>query len=170
LSQTYQRGSLLPEGGEAVPEWSLRTALEKRLATEQLFRAMRTALGAPAAEEAALADLRLRFEKAFANPPREPEDDVAPSLRASLFILNDSSIQDMFHPSDDNLVARLSRESDPDRLAEELYLSVLTRLPDPEERELVAEVLARYPEGERTAPVQQLAWALLGSTEFSVNH
>ena len=50
-------------------------------------------------------------------------------------------------------------------LADELYLSVLTRLPDDEERREATEFLARRPDG-----LADLAWALLTSAEFRFNH
>jgi hypothetical protein len=54
-------------------------------------------------------------------------------------------------------------------MSEELYLSILTRLPSAEERAEVAEYLARNAE-RRPAAIGHLAWALLASAEFSVNH
>ena len=54
-------------------------------------------------------------------------------------------------------------------VAEELYLSVLTRRPDAEERKEVAAFLAPRSH-DRAAALQGLAWALLASTEFCVNH
>ena len=67
-------------------------------------------------------------------------------------------------PRPGNLVARLQKLPG-DAVAEELYLSVLTRLPDAEERRDVAEFLARRP-----GTFADLVWALLASTEFRFNH
>jgi hypothetical protein len=55
-------------------------------------------------------------------------------------------------------------------VAEELYLAVLTRRPDREEAEAVAKVLAGKAGPARTKALGRLAWALLASTEFNVNH
>ena len=63
-----------------------------------------------------------------------------------------------------NLAAMLKKLSG-DALAEELYLSIFSRLPDAEERRETAEFLARRPEG-----IADLAWGLLASTEFRFNH
>jgi hypothetical protein len=60
-------------------------------------------------------------------------------------------------------------QSDPNALADELYLAVLTRLPAVEERALVADHLSKHPD-DRSRAIGQLAWALLASTEFGVNH
>jgi hypothetical protein len=59
--------------------------------------------------------------------------------------------------------------SEPSALAEELYLSVLTRLPSEEEKAEVAEFLAAQSDRKPVA-VSQLIWALAASTEFCVNH
>ncbi len=53
--------------------------------------------------------------------------------------------------------------------AEELYLSTLTRLPMTEERAEVVNYLAKQ-ESRRETALGHLAWALLASTEFCVNH
>ena len=54
-------------------------------------------------------------------------------------------------------------------VAEELYLSVLSRLPSADERQEVADYLARR-NAERVPALQDLAWALLTSAEFRFNH
>jgi hypothetical protein len=139
------------------------TAHEKRLSAEQLFASMQTAMGVKA-DAAALA----KFTKAFANAAREPEDDVNPSLKAALFVLNDPAVLAWLQPQPGNLVDRLTRLSD-DKVADELYLSVLTRLPTAEERADVDGYLKKNASG-RPAALGRLAWALLASAEFSVNH
>jgi hypothetical protein len=136
------------------------TALEKRLSAEQLCAAVAAATGEPAKADA----LRPKFVKAFANPAREPEDEIAPSLKAALFVLNDAAVLDVVA----RLAERLAQRLDAAAVAEELYLSVLSRRPTPEEREEVARTLARGTD--RPAAVARLAWALLASTEFCVNH
>lgn len=63
----------------------------------------------------------------------------------------------------------MSQLDSPDGIAEELYLSVLTRLPGDDERREIADYLAKRP-SEKAAVVQELAWALLTSTEFRFRH
>ena len=67
------------------------------------------------------------------------------------------------------LVARLTAESDADKIAEELYLTTLTRLPDAEEKALCRDYLDRH-KSRRTEAIGELAWALLTSAEFRLNH
>ena len=56
-----------------------------------------------------------------------------------------------------------------DSIADELYLSVLSRQPNADEQAEDAEYLASHAE-QRTNALTDLAWALLASTEFCVNH
>ncbi len=174
LTETYQRSGVLPEGTDSLPPESFLTANEKRMSAEQMFRSVLEATGereriaaikdAKAGAEA----LQQKFVKAYANPRREPEDGFNPSLKAALFVLNDDAVLSWLTPRPGNLVERLSKLED-GRVAEELYLGMLTRRPTAEERETVAEYLEKHTE-RRTAALGNLAWSLLSSTEFCTNH
>jgi hypothetical protein len=165
LTKTYQRSSLLPAGAEPPGERHFATALEKRLSAEQLLASVVVATGAdPKAAE----PLRPKFLKAFANQPREPEDEVAPSLKAVLFLLHDTAVLDLLKPGAGNLVDRLTKVPG-EQVAEELYLAVLSRRPTAEESATVAKLLQKHA-GQRPEAVGRLAWALLASMEFGVNH
>jgi len=163
LSQAYQRSSEFPEGETKVSPESFRTAIEKRLSAEQLLAAMQQAMGVKA--EAAILT---KVNKAFANAPREPEDEINPSLKAALFLLNDPAVLAWLVPSNGNLVERLGKLTN-DKIADELYLSVLTRLPASDERGLVESYLKKHA-GQREKAIGRLAWSLLASAEFGVNH
>jgi hypothetical protein len=168
LSETYQRASWLPEGQpEPAPDRFLM-AQERRLSPEQLLASILQALGErPSAAERAEAEKK--FLKAFAHPPRDPADEFSPSLKGALFVLNESTVQGWLRPHGENLIARLEKTEDPARIAEELYLAVLTRPPTAEEARTVADYLARR-KGRKADALGHLAWALLASTEFNVNH
>ncbi len=112
--------------------------------------------------------MRLKFIKAFANPPREPEDEINPSLKSALFVLNDETVLAWLAPQGGDLVERLAKLTD-DQVSEELYLSVLTRTPTAEEKTAVAKYLTKHAE-HRPEALGRLAWSLLASTEFAVNH
>lgn len=161
LSEAYGRSGAA--SGAPDPR-SFATALEKRLSAEQLFAATQVAAGDRLPDAA-----RAKFVKAYANPPREPEEQVEPSLKAALFVLNDEAVAGLLKPKPGNLVDRLARLPDAAAVADELYLAVLTRRPTAGEAATVAAVLARHG-GRREAAAAKLAWALLASTEFGVNH
>lgn len=174
LTKTYQRSSRMPDGVTKVDPALFTTAIEKRLSAEQLLWATLEATGmregiTKAKGKGMLSPLeqaRTQFVRAFAGPRREPEEEFAPSLRGALFLLNEPAILAWFDPQPGNLVERLGKVAD-DKLAEELYLSVLTRRPDAEE---VALVVATLKDKDRTRAIGRLAWALVASTEFAVNH
>src|SRR5262249_26833455 len=92
LTQTYQRSSLLPVGTEPPEPKYFAVALERRLTAEQLLAATIAATGTEAKQADAL---RPKFLKAFANQPREPEDEIAPSLKAALFVLHDAAVLEL---------------------------------------------------------------------------
>jgi hypothetical protein len=176
LTRAYQRTSQLAAGQEPKPE-SFLVALEKPLSAEQVLHVSLQATGewqhlVAAAKDSAKPipdDLRLKFLKAFANPPREPEGEFAPSVKTALFIMHDSTIQGWLAPAEARLSQRLMMSSDANQLAEELYLSVLSRMPSDEERADVTASLANAGE-KKSKLIENLIWALLATTEFCVNH
>ena len=170
LTQTYQRTTVLPHGTAPPAPETYRVATEKRLSAEQLLNSVLVATGTrDQPREADQEKLRVAFVKAFANVPTDPEVEFSPSLKSSLFVLNDPAVLDCLTPQPGNLVDRLLKTTDSAALEDELYLSVLTRRPTDEERVAVGEYLTQNSE-RRTAAVTNLTWALLASTEFCLNH
>ena len=164
LTRAYQRSSRLPKGATKPPEPKhFATALEKRLSAEQLFAAVSAATGTTPADA-----VKAKFLKAYANPARDPEEEVQPSLRAALFLRNDVALLELLKPAPGTLVGRVAELPDA-KVADELYLSILTRPPTPDEAATVAKFLAK-PGAKKADAVGKLAWALLASAEFGVNH
>jgi hypothetical protein len=178
-SKTYQRSSELPPGAsEPDPEGFLQARLQP-LSPEELARAVMEATGLVDAERKALGpkgteaalDARLApgiapFVRAFANPPGTPASFDA-TIGQALFLANGTLIRGWLAPRPGNLIARLAGASG-DAVVEELYLSILTRHPTAEELREASGFLARH--SDRTAALQDLAWALLASAEFRFNH
>jgi hypothetical protein len=194
LSETYQRSGLLPEGVAAkdAPAERYQAAIAKPLSAEQLTWSLLQATGnldalLKAAEvkdskftfkdyingriplPADLAETMLLMTSVFGNPPGEAEVDFAPAVGHSLYLLNEPLLQSWLKPRDGNLVDRLGKLKESEKVAEELYLSVLTRMPDDEETAEVVEYLQRF-EKRRSEALGELAWALLASAEFRLNH
>ncbi|HUR52707.1 MAG TPA: DUF1549 domain-containing protein, partial [Gemmataceae bacterium] len=162
-TKTYQRASLVPDGKTANDPAYFAVALEKRLSAEQLLAATLEATGEKPTDA-----LKAKFLKTFANQPREPEDEVTPSLKAALFVSHDDAILGLLKPKPGNLADRLAERPD-DAVADELYLSVLSRMPTADEVATVSRVVKKNPNA-RPDAVARLAWALLASVEFGVNH
>lgn len=165
LTKAYQRSSLVPAGAEPPDAKYFAVALEKRLSAEQLLLSTAAATGADAKAADAL---RPKFVKAFANQPREPEDEITPSLKAALFLLHDDAVLGLLRPKPGNLVERLAKLPD-GQVAGELYLAVLSRPPTADEAATIGKLLTKAGE-KKAGAVGRAAWALLASIEFGVNH
>ncbi len=181
LSQTYQRSSELPSGVKEAAPTSYTVALLKPLTPEQLAwsimqatgltDAERQALGKNATEAALYGRLSgnvTQFVRTFGGAAGKPQEFDA-RLDQALFLANGAIVRGWLNPRPGNLIDRLSRLPKADAVAEELYLSVLTRLPGDEERKEVADFLAGHAQN-RTAALQDMAWALLASAECRFNH
>jgi len=194
MSEVYQRSSRLPDGVPKVEPDSYRVTLPKGLTPEQLLRAVLRATGnvewAKALEEEpdaekfdrkgyftgsnvelppSLSEIESIFIQTFAQPPGVAEVDFSPGVNQSLFLMNDRLIQHWLKPRTGNLIDRLSKMDAPDAMAKEMYIAVLSRLPEKEEAIWITDYLVRN-EPRRTAALADLAWALLNSAEFTFNH
>jgi hypothetical protein len=113
------------------------------------------------------------FLKVFGRPARatacECERNQAPSVAQVLHLLNAPEIHDkLTHEA--GTMARLCRTLQDDAaLADELYLTFYSRLPDARERGVARDYLGRDPAHRRQA-AEDLAWSLLNSVEFVFNH
>jgi len=157
-----------------VPLQSYRVALERPLSSEQTLASVRQALGdgKPLTIDAAdknWTEWQAKFDKALANPPREPEVEHSPTVKAALFLMHDASVIAWVRPEGENLAARLMKQGDPAALADELYISVLSRPPAEDEKLAVADYLAGKSD-QRERAVSNLIWSLLASNEFCANH
>ncbi len=164
LTKTYQRSSKLAAKEAPEPKY-FATALERRLTAEQLLQSVIVGTGS----DLKTADtLRVKYLKAFANQPRDPEDEVTPSLKAALFVLHDDAVLGLLKPKAGNLVDRVSKLPDAEAV-DELFLAILSRKPSADERTGITKMLAKHPE-KRAEAIGRVAWALLASMEFGVNH
>jgi len=139
-----------------------------------IFRtdAKRRALRATMIEEAVHDQLQegvAPFVHQFAAAAGQSQDPTEPSVHQALFLSNGRQIESWLAPTGANLVGRLAKISDSSAVAEELYLSLYSRRPAEDERALAARYLAERGK-QRVPALQELAWALLESTEFRFNH
>lgn len=182
LTRAYQRSSMVPAGldREPLPEKYV-TAIEKPLSTEQMLWSILQATGElprfqpptstddPSKPNPQLEGLRKSFIAAFANPPRDPEGEFAPSVKAALFVSNDGKVLELLNARDGNLADQLVKETDPAKQSDLLFTAVLSRPPTAEESASVAQFLSARPD-QRDKLISQAIWALISSTEFCVNH
>ena len=110
-----------------------------------------------------------RFISLFGGEAGLPQTDFFATADQALFLANDGTVRSWLRPSGENLSARLLKIEDADALAEELYLSILTRQPEPVELASVKDYLRARGENKSEA-IQELGWALLSSVEFRFKH
>jgi hypothetical protein len=183
LSATYQRSSAVPATAATVPEDRYLVGLLKPLTPEQLAYALFEATGQTEADRATppnqgpkpaqviaqAIDARLaphlrQFRALFAARPGEPQDGFTATLDQTLFLKHGGTVRNLIGTR----VASLLKLTAPAAVAEELFLSILSRRPTAEETQDVAELLTRATD--RKVALSELVWALLASTEFRFNH
>lgn len=178
LSRTYQRSSEVPPGD--VPENRFLVAELKPLTPEQFAYAVlqatgytdseRLALGAKLTDAALDAKLDSQvgpFRRLFGARAGEP-DAFSATLNQTLFLKHGGAIRNLTGPRNGNVADRVAKLADANAAADELFLSVLTRLPTAEERADVAEALKGA--ANRPQAVAEVVWALVASAEFRFNH
>lgn len=189
LSKTYQRSSAneLFEDKTAndLSDAQFTHALMKPLNPEQYAWAVMEATGLAEVHrnslktklsEATLRKNLLGYERQFVSlfggVPGEPVKEFEATADQILYLSNDQRIQVILPARPGNLADRLMKipADQTAKLAEELYLSVLTRSPLPSEKQEVTTLLAGKKGSERAVVVTDLIWALLMSSEFRFNH
>ena len=173
LTKTYGLSSELPEGH--APDHLFSVALERPISAESLLRNVLLATGEwervaklDDEDEHSMENFKKLFEASFANAPREPELQVNSSLKGALFLRNNPSLLWLTMRREGNLVDKLSRIKAAAKLTEELFLSVLSRMPAEDDFAMVDSFLNESTD--RDSALGDLTWALLSSTEFFVNH
>ena len=185
LSQTYQRSSRGASPDVNPPEATFARAQLRPLSPAQFawsvmqatgeVDAHRLALGDKANEQTLvekLAGYESRFVQLFGGEPGKPPATFEATADQSLFLANDPAITQMVRPKAGNTVDRLLKlpADNIPAIAEELYLSTLTRLPTPEDLADVQALLAGAPAEACAELLYELVWATVTSAEFRFNH
>jgi len=110
------------------------------------------------------------FVKTFGAGAGQPQDEFFATVDQSLFFANGGQVRGWLQPSGGNLTDRVLKMDDPAAGAEELYLAILTRRPTEQETNEIRDYLAGFEKEQKSAAVQEIAWALLTSAEFRFQH
>ena len=187
LTKTYQRSSLRTPEQQATPAPEAATfavALLRPLMAEQMAWSMmqatgiaeiyRVNLGTNYTEDKWYNQLYVveqTFVNLFGGEVGKPMKDFEATVEQTLYLSNDTGIQNWLPPAGANLCQRLVAlpPTEFQAMAEDLYLSCLTRLPTPEEVQELTTYMADRAET-RAVAYQELIWALVTSAEFRFNH
>lgn len=99
----------------------------------------------------------------------QPQNDFFATADQALFAANGGLVNGWVAPAGGNVSERMAAEKAAEQAAEDLYVTILSRLPSPEESADVARVLNEQA-ANKPAAVQELVWGLLTSAEFRFNH
>jgi len=184
-SQTYQRSSRSANPEVNPPEATFARAQLRPLSPAQFAWSVMQATGEVDAHRLTLGDkadeptlveklagYESRFVQLFGGEPGKPPATFEATADQSLFLANDPAITQMVRPKAGNTVDRLLKlpADNIPAIADELYLSTLTRLPTPEDLADVQALLAGAPAEARAELLYELVWATVMSAEFRFNH
>lgn len=145
---------------KATPKPDSETPVTEEPNAEKIAEARRVKRAARVAE----------FVTMFGSVPGQPEGEFAASLPQALFLANSETLSTWVPARLGNLTEQLTGLDDSTTIADELYLSVLSRMPEDDERILVKEHLEAAGKEDRPKAVAALVWSLLASAEFRLNH
>ena len=185
LSNTYQRSSRSAKPDVNPPDAIFARAILKTLSPAQFAWGTMQATGEVDAHRLALGDMaseqtlydklvgyEQRFVQLFGGEPGKPPVSFEATADQTLFLANDPAITQMVRHKAANTVDRLLKlpADNIPAIAEELFLSTLTRLPTAEDQADVQAFLAGAPAEARPALLYELVWGTVSSAEFRFNH
>jgi hypothetical protein len=164
--ETYQLADTGSVKG-ALPEWFERARV-RPLSAEELMTALRTATGPDAYGAKSITENTEYFVRYFGEPANG-QGEFQGSLAEHLFLNNASQLRALCQPRKGNLAdTLLTSKAAWEEKVDRLFLSVLTRLPRPAERQRFVQHLTS---DAKAAPalVEDAIWVLLSCSEFRFN-
>ncbi|MBP3957911.1 DUF1549 domain-containing protein [Gemmata sp. G18] len=184
LTDAYQRSSEIPAGLDDAPADRYLVAVLKPLSPEQFGYALMQATGYADAERDALKKLGPKateemldgklaprlgpFRSILGGKAGDAGENFSATLDQTLFLKYGGAVRGLLPPRAGNLADRLSKITNPDAVADELFAAVLSRRPTADEMRDVGDVLRSTKD--RQATINELVWALVASAEFRFNH
>jgi len=182
-SATYQRASEPTAGNEADSKHYAHY-YPRRMMAEVMIDAFSQVTGAPTefpgypagwrALQLPDSNVDSYFLKTFGRPERvitcECERVAEPSMVQVLHMSNGDAINRKLAVPKNRIGAMIESGAADPAIIEELYVAALSRMPAPEERQEIIDVLASTPAEERRAAIEDLYWGILSSKEFLFNH
>lgn len=165
LSRAYQRTSRTTDSNDKLATLFGRMSI-KVLSAGQLYDSLETICG-PATKVTGIdakEGARWEFTQFFGE---SGDPDPRAYRRGIPHLLRQMNSGQFAGRNLDALVSRLSSSNrSPEQVAGDLFLAILSRQPTPDERKQVAAYLESSPQ----TALRELAWVLLMTSEFSLNH
>lgn len=173
-SQTYQRTSK-PAGNEADVKFFSHMAM-KPFSPEQLYDSLAQVVGKPGTERARNRKAQQQV-KGMPNDPRtsfvaffDTDDGAEPTeyqggIPQVLRLMNSPQ----FNKGSDFLNRVVQQGKAPGAIIEQMYLETLSRRPTPAESQRLAAYVSKHT-GDPKLAYSDVLWALLNSSEFTLNH
>ena len=163
-SETYQLGSK-GENKESLPKHFERARI-RPLSAEEILTVMKVAGGDP--EQKSEGSTGEYFRRYFGEPTNGL-GDFQGSLSEHLFLNNSSNVRAFISRKKGNLADTINLSKEPwEQRIDQMFLSVLTRLPKDSERAKFASYLQSEPKSENL--VEEAIWVLMNMSEFRFNH
>lgn len=113
------------------------------------------------------------FLKTFGRNPREItcecERSDEPSMVQVLHLSNGDTLNPKLADKENRIAQLISTEAEDDSIIRQLFEAALSREPNEDELEQLLLILSEYGE-DRSTGLQDVAWSILTSTEFTFNH
>jgi len=166
-TRAYQLGSRRPAGKpDPAPELFARMPV-RGLSAEQLYDTLRLATGEPLTAVGLEAPARRQFLARFhADRPATAQRSVLQALE----LMNGPRVREALATGKTLAAVADAPFLDSAGKVEALFLATLGRRPDKDEAAELVGLVDRAAEADRRKRLADVFWALLNSTEFSVNH
>jgi predicted nucleic acid-binding Zn-ribbon protein len=158
-------GFFEPQLAQAATEWDQKNPLSDADKANPAKQAERAA----AIQKAFRDKLRAhedQYVRVFGGAAGQPQTEFFATPEQALYFENGGVLRGWTS----TLAGRLAALKEPRAIAEELYLTTLTRFPDDSEARDVAATIASQPPEKVNATLSDLAWALITSNEFRFSH
>ncbi len=168
LSRAYGLSNIHPADPPPLPGTFAR-ALDKPLPAEPLYRSILVALGSQANPDGTVSEEETYRESFVSTFPEIFTEVFSPSVQQAMFAANGEVLDSMLRSDKLALPLQLAQNTDTGDLVGKIFLAVLGRDPDTEERQRTTTYI-EHRDNHRADAIRQVLWALFNSAEFRINH
>ena len=158
-------GQFEPHHAAAVSEWDAKNKLSEADQQNPAKQAERTT-GIEKLYREKIRGYESQFVRSFGGAPGQPQSDFFATPEQALYFENGGTLRAWAGA----LAGRVAALPDPAAMSEEVYLSILTRMPTAGETAEIAGTLANVAPDKKQQALSDYVWAFLTSVEFRFSH